>query len=382
MKAKKKQDNQEKTNNIIQRKDGNSFVKPKASTNNFTSSSFSKKQNSALPKAVQSNMETSFGQDFSNVSIHTNSQKAVQMNARAYTQGEQVHFALGEFNPNSDKGKNLIGHEFTHVAQQRAGVVKPTKVLQKGVNINDDKNLESEADTFGAKAARGEAVSKYRGAKASTSATMQRKLSIKGTTATKRAKFLAKINDSSKIIYAMDGAGELYQKYMQLIPKNVYDKAMLSAINASQSVVLQLIDSSDRIFIDSVQSGEVDLDDMLAMSTNVFKSWLLHFVIERFAITNYETSKSGLTAASPEFIAAHTKGHEIQEKFLKEMYPTKTVKFLTEGFDESTRTKDAAGNGSVDYIFDFTDVKYVFTQEIKNNVTIENIIGTNVIVAP
>ncbi|PTX61611.1 uncharacterized protein DUF4157 [Kordia periserrulae] len=152
------------TKNIIQKKEKSSFVKPVGDTTKFSPPSISGKQNKSLPSKLQSNMESSFGHDFSNVGIHTNSQKAVQMNARAFTQNEQVHFAPGEFNPNSAGGQNLIGHEFTHIAQQRAGVVKPTKMLKKGVMVNDDKSLENEADTLGKKAVRGEAVSKYRSA--------------------------------------------------------------------------------------------------------------------------------------------------------------------------------------------------------------------------
>ncbi|WP_298516417.1 DUF4157 domain-containing protein [uncultured Kordia sp.] len=165
MKSEKKQQHQDKgTKNIIQKKKGSSFVKPVGDTTKFSPPSTSGKQHKSLPSKLQSNMETSLGHDFSSVGIQTNSQKAVQMNARAFTQNEQVHFAPGEFNPGSTSGQNLIGHEFTHIAQQRAGVVKPTKALKKGVMVNDDKSLESEADTFGKKAARGEAVSKYRSA--------------------------------------------------------------------------------------------------------------------------------------------------------------------------------------------------------------------------
>ncbi|WP_298420672.1 DUF4157 domain-containing protein [uncultured Kordia sp.] len=163
MKAERKNKQpQEKTNNVIQRKEGKSFVKPKGDSNSFAPPKTSGKQNKSLPAKLQSNMESSLGHDFSNVGIHTNSQKAVQMKARAFTQSEQIHFAPGEFNPSSTSGQNLIGHEFTHIAQQRAGIVKPTKALKKGVMINDDRGLESEADNFGRKAVRGEAVSKYR----------------------------------------------------------------------------------------------------------------------------------------------------------------------------------------------------------------------------
>lgn len=175
MKTKQQSDPKEKTSQVIQRKGKNSFVKSKADGDSFTPPKAASTQNKGLPSGLQSNMEHSLGQDFSNVSVYTNSQKAVQMNARAYTQGEKVHFAPGEFNPNSSQGKNLIGHEFTHVAQQRAGVVKPTKVLQKGVAINDSENLEQEADFFGKKAAKGEVVSKYSGGQASSSAAVQTK---------------------------------------------------------------------------------------------------------------------------------------------------------------------------------------------------------------
>lgn len=128
---------------------------------NFNSIPNQMKKNESLPEDLQENMENSFGQDFTNVNIQKNSQEAVDLNARAFTKGDSVHFAPGEFNPNSEKGKNLIGHEFAHVTQQRSGVVKPTSVMGKGLSLNDDKELESEADNFGEKAVNGELVPKY-----------------------------------------------------------------------------------------------------------------------------------------------------------------------------------------------------------------------------
>lgn len=119
------------------------------------------KQNPNLPQDLQANMESSFGQDFSGVGIHRNSQQAQRLNALAYTQGESIHFAPGEFNPYSESGRNLIGHEFAHVVQQRSGVVQPTAVLGKGLALNDNQGLEHEADSLGRKAVQGEAVGKY-----------------------------------------------------------------------------------------------------------------------------------------------------------------------------------------------------------------------------
>ncbi len=124
--------------------------------------SIQKKKNGALPEDLKTKMEASFGQDFSNVMIQKNSKKAVQLNALAFTQGNNVHFAPGQYNPNSENGRQLIGHEFAHVAQQRNGVVQPTSVMGKGFTLNKNKQLENEADSLGKKAVQGEAINKYR----------------------------------------------------------------------------------------------------------------------------------------------------------------------------------------------------------------------------
>jgi hypothetical protein len=120
------------------------------------------KRNKDLPKEVQVKLENSFGQDFSNVSIQKNSNRATELNARAFTQGEQIHFAPGEFNTNTNVGRNLLGHEITHVVQQRSGVVKPTSMISKGIEINENKSLEQEADILGRKTFNGETSSNYR----------------------------------------------------------------------------------------------------------------------------------------------------------------------------------------------------------------------------
>ena len=131
---------------------------------NLSSRTIQRKRNKNLPKALQFNLENSLGQDFSNVTIQKNSQAATEINAQAFAHGNSVHFAPGQFNSNSEEGKNLIGHEFTHIAQQRSGIVSPRKVLGKGLSINDDISLENEADIFGKKAVKGESISKYQSA--------------------------------------------------------------------------------------------------------------------------------------------------------------------------------------------------------------------------
>lgn len=107
-----------------------------------------------LPDELKSNMESSFQQDFSNVKVHPNSGNASKVGALAYTQGHDIHFAPGQFRPDSRSGQELIGHELTHVVQQSQGRVKPTTEIS-GMAVNDDPKLEQEADLMGKKALQG-----------------------------------------------------------------------------------------------------------------------------------------------------------------------------------------------------------------------------------
>ncbi len=109
----------------------------------------------SMTKPVRSKMENSFGTSFGDVKIHQNSMQAKAVGALAYTQGNQIHFAPGQYNPQSLSGQALLGHELTHVVQQRAGRV-PVPAQSKGAPINADPALEYEADVMGARAARGQ----------------------------------------------------------------------------------------------------------------------------------------------------------------------------------------------------------------------------------
>jgi hypothetical protein len=110
-----------------------------------------KSNDNKMPEHVQSKMEKSIGEDFSDVNIHVGSE-ASDVGALAYAQGSDIHFAPGQYNPESTSGQQLLGHELTHVQQQRQGRVKPT-MQAKGIAVNDDAGLEREADIKGAKAA-------------------------------------------------------------------------------------------------------------------------------------------------------------------------------------------------------------------------------------
>src|SRR6476469_1292057 len=86
-----------------------------------------------LPEAVQQKMEIAFNTDFSDVRIHEG-REAESIRAIAYTRGSDIHFAPGQYSPMSQTGQQLIGHELTHVVQQRTGQVAAPQ--GKGAPIN------------------------------------------------------------------------------------------------------------------------------------------------------------------------------------------------------------------------------------------------------
>lgn len=106
-----------------------------------------------IPDDVKQRMEDSFNTDFSGVRVHPDSSSAPEVGALAYTQGTDIHFAPGQFKPDTSAGQQLLGHELAHVVQQAEGRVQPTTEIG-GMPVNDNEGLEHEADVLGAKAAR------------------------------------------------------------------------------------------------------------------------------------------------------------------------------------------------------------------------------------
>ncbi len=128
------------------------------SMNRFEPSVESKaSDNSSLDGTVQAKMENAFQEDFSDVQVTKDSDQATKMGAQAFTQGDKIHFAPGNYKPHTSEGQELIGHELAHVVQQKQGRVKAT-TQAKGAPLNGDPALESEADAMGKKVASGKQV--------------------------------------------------------------------------------------------------------------------------------------------------------------------------------------------------------------------------------
>lgn len=96
-----------------------------------------------MPDHLKAGIETLSGFSMDDVRVHYNSDKPATVQALAYTQGTDIHVAPGQ--------ERYLPHEAWHVAQQMAGRVEPTTEVG-GMPVNDNADLEHEADVMGAKA--------------------------------------------------------------------------------------------------------------------------------------------------------------------------------------------------------------------------------------
>ncbi|MEZ8140842.1 DUF4157 domain-containing protein [Enterovibrio sp. FF113] len=97
---------------------GVSMTKPPMSTN-------SQQPDGHLPEALRQRAEKTFGAEFPEAKLYTGGvaqRYARQLQAKAFTAGSDVYFGSGFYNPDSQQGLSLIGHELTHVVQQRRGL--------------------------------------------------------------------------------------------------------------------------------------------------------------------------------------------------------------------------------------------------------------------
>jgi hypothetical protein len=103
----------------IQKKQVNGTTPGSANTANYVSTLSGKGQ--PLPVAANYFFSSRMGYDFSDVKIHNDksaAESARNINAKAYTIGNNVVFNEGKYNTTSGEGKNLLAHELTHVIQQ------------------------------------------------------------------------------------------------------------------------------------------------------------------------------------------------------------------------------------------------------------------------
>lgn len=106
-----------------------------------------------LPPDLEANLAMAFcGVDLSAVRVHTGAesdQAARSIGARAYTTGQDIHFARGQYDPTGREGQRLIAHEVAHTVQQRgAAPTTQTKLTVSQPGDSHEREADAAADAF------------------------------------------------------------------------------------------------------------------------------------------------------------------------------------------------------------------------------------------
>jgi hypothetical protein len=104
-----------------------------------------KKNATGMPDHLKAGVESLSGIAMDDVRVHYNSSEPAELGARAYTHGAEIYVGPGE--------ERHLPHEAWHAVQQKQARVTP-KTQAKGMAINDDSNLEKEAEVMGERASR------------------------------------------------------------------------------------------------------------------------------------------------------------------------------------------------------------------------------------
>ena len=104
----------------------------------------------ALPDALMAGVESLSGTSLDHVKVHYNSARPTQLSPAHATQ--RAGLRSGQRYPRRAGARAHLPHEAWHIVQQAQVRVQATRQLKDGVPINDDRGLEQEACTMGAKA--------------------------------------------------------------------------------------------------------------------------------------------------------------------------------------------------------------------------------------
>jgi len=129
-----------------------------------------------LESGVQAFMESRFEHDFSHVRAHTDTRAAESaraVNALAYTVGQDVVFAGGQYAPRTTAGRHLLAHELSHVIQQSGGGKAVAPQTKLAISAPTDA-AELAADRIADAVMSGAALSEESSAGLSVAPTLQR----------------------------------------------------------------------------------------------------------------------------------------------------------------------------------------------------------------
>jgi hypothetical protein len=93
-----------------------------------------------ISPSTREEMETTFGADFGNVRLHTDNHAvhmSRQIDAHAFTHGNDIYFNEGMLSPSTNAGKHLLAHELTHTIQQRGKKIHRLSITQNTRDAGD-----------------------------------------------------------------------------------------------------------------------------------------------------------------------------------------------------------------------------------------------------
>lgn len=94
-----------------------------------------------LPRTQRQYFEARFGQDFSAVRVHDDSQAhqdAAAINAKAFTLGNHIRFDKGQYSPHTAPGRRLLAHELAHISEPDSD---PNTAYRESWDIDDSKRI-------------------------------------------------------------------------------------------------------------------------------------------------------------------------------------------------------------------------------------------------
>jgi hypothetical protein len=102
-----------------------------------------------LDAGTRAFFENRFGHDFSRVRVHDDAraaESAQAVRALAYTVGQDVAFATGQYAPHSAAGRKLLAHELAHVVQQSSAANAVISGIDRGVSDPFEQAADSLAE--------------------------------------------------------------------------------------------------------------------------------------------------------------------------------------------------------------------------------------------
>jgi len=252
-----------------------------------------------LSDSLRSFFEPRFGYDFGGVRIHDGSQAAAaadQVNARAFTVGQDVVFGVGQCSPDTRAGRSLLAHELTHVLQQTRGTGAEPRI-QRVVEVRPP--------------GRGEASAFDR-----------------------HQELVDRLNAiSTGMEYSLDGR-RLQGEVVDEAALSNFDRQMQEFMSPDTQVVpMRLITRSGYVggqplLVDEFNRAYVDLDDLMASDDVSFQSMLVHFLAERFSVRDY-ARRIG-TNLDPLFDRAHRIGREAEADLLRDILGDPSIQYVYE----------------------------------------------------